>query len=63
MKIICGWCRKEFTANITKDKEGDRNFLTCSNCGRLLPSSKKESTESLVGRKHIHIEYKDGDVA
>lgn len=63
MKLICSWCHKEFTANVTKDEDGERGYLTCSNCGRLLPSSKIESTESLVGRKHFHSEFKEGDIA
>lgn len=61
-KIICGWCGEEFKENILKNKDGERNVLICPNCNRLLPSSKKESTKNLVGRKHIHVEYKDGDV-
>ena len=60
--FICGWCRSEFKYKIYKDKQDDRNLLICSNCNHLLPSSKKESTGNLVGRKHIHIEWKNGDV-
>jgi len=38
--------------------------VICGWCGeRLLPSLKKELTGNLVGRKHIHRDYKNGDIA
>lgn len=61
MKLICGWCNESFEANITKDDDGERSILICPNCGRLLPSSKKELTGNLTGAKHIHKEWKGGD--
>jgi transcription elongation factor Elf1 len=60
--FICGWCRNSFKEKITKDKYDDRSLLICPNCGHLLPSSRKESTGKLESRKHIHIEWKNGDV-
>ena len=59
-KLICGWCKKEFEVTISKDKWDERNIVC--HCGRILPSSKKESTGNLVGRQHIHVEFKEGDV-
>ncbi len=61
-KLICGWCKKEFEATITKDKFEERSILIYPHCGRRLPSSKIESTGNLVGRKHIHTEWKKGDI-
>lgn len=61
-KLICGWCNKGFEAIISIDKHNDRNLLNCPHCGRLLPSSKRESTGELSGRKHFHREWKDGDI-
>lgn len=60
LRLICGWCREEFKAVIMKDKWGDRNILICPHCARTLPSSKKEFTGSLG--KHIHTEWRSGDV-
>ena len=61
--LTCGWCKGYFAAIITKDKTDDaRSILNCPHCSRTLPSSKKESTGSLVGRKHIHIDWKNGDI-
>ena len=68
-RLICGWCRKEFHAKITRAKAGgtkdasERSKLFCPHCWRNLPSSKIESTGNVVGRKHFHKDYKDGDVA
>lgn len=63
MILKCGWCHKEFDANVNTNKNGEYPLLTCYNCGRLLPASKKVSTGNLVGRKHIHKSYKLGDTA
>jgi uncharacterized protein YbaR (Trm112 family) len=63
MILVCGWCRKEFEANITKNDDGERSLLICPHCGRLLPSSKKKLTGNLVGSKHIHEDYKGGNIA
>ena len=60
-RLICGWCRKEFYADTEKGKSGA--FPVIVHCGHILPASKKESTGNIVGRKHIHIPYKDGDIA
>ena len=62
LNLICGWCRKSFREIIRKDERGERNILSCPHCARTLPSSKIESTGSLTGRKHIHTEWKNGDV-
>ena len=59
-RLICGWCGKEFHA---KTRQATHGFPVIIHCGHILPASKKESTGKIVGRKHIHIEYKDGDVA
>jgi len=68
-KLYCGWCGNGFEARITRSKasgtksSADRSKLFCPHCRKLLPSSKKESTGNIIGRKHIHTDYKDGDVA
>ena len=61
-KLICGWCKEEFEATIYKSESGDRNILICPHCSARLPSSRKESTGSLVGTQHIHTEWKNGDI-
>lgn len=61
--IKCGWCHKEFDANVYVDKRGDRIILKCPHCSRTLPSSKKVSTGQVVGKKHYHDEYVNGDTA
>lgn len=61
-KLICGWCREGFEMRLYKDKHDERNLIVCPNCGRLLPSSRKEPTGNLVGRKHLHVEWRDGDI-
>jgi hypothetical protein len=61
-KLICGWCRKTFEKELIKAKTGERVPLVCPNCARTLPGSKKEPTENLVGRKHIHRDWKEGDI-
>ena len=60
--LICGWCDETFYATINKSKSGEREILSCPHCARILPSSKKESTGNLSGRKHIHTEWRNGDV-
>ncbi len=61
-QITCGWCRREFIADTSKYKDHGFPVLVCRHCGRLLPASKKISTGNVVGQKHIHIPYKDGDI-
>ncbi len=60
-RLICGWCTDEFYADTQRGKTGEFNVIV--HCGHILPASKKESTGNIVGRKHIHIPYKDGDIA
>lgn len=31
--------------------------VICPKCGRNLPTWKKEETENVVGKKHIHLRY------
>jgi hypothetical protein len=57
MKVKCGWCSEEFETNIVKEDYG-RNQLICSNCCRILPSSKITRENG----KHFHSDWKDGDV-
>lgn len=59
-RLICGWCRKEFYAYT---KKGNLAFPVIIHCGHILPASKKVSTGNLVGKKHWHREYKNGDIA
>jgi len=61
--VICGWCKNPLEANITKDKNDNaRSILICPGCSRTLPSSRRESTHNIVGRKHIHRDWKSGDI-
>ena len=62
MKLICGWCYKEFEINQITNKNGERSLLICPHCSRTLPSSKKKQTDNLVGARHIHEEWKNGDI-
>ena len=61
--IKCGWCEHEFNRTIYIDKFEERIILMCPKCHHQLASSKKIPTGQLVGRKHIHEEYQDGDTA
>lgn len=61
--LTCGWCGYQFTANLFMNKDGERNKVICPHCSQILSSSHKESTGNVVGRKHTHIEYKNGDIA
>ena len=58
-----GWCRKEFEKDTGRDKHGEFPVIVCPHCAQTLPGSRKESAGNVVGRKHIHIPYKDGDIA
>lgn len=59
-QLICGWCREVFYADTEKTTGG---FIPIIHCGHILPGSKKEPTGNIVGRKHFHTAYKNGDVA
>lgn len=61
-RLICGWCGKEFYANTKKGKK-DIAFPVIIHCGHILPASKIEYTGNIVGRKHYHTPYKNGDIA
>lgn len=69
MNLICGWCDREFQAKITTARAGgrkdasERSKLFCPHCKKALPSSRKEFTGNVVGRKHTHTDYRDGDRA
>jgi len=39
---------------IAKHKGCGSTSVQCPNCRRLIPTYSKESTENVVGRKHIH---------
>ena len=60
-KLICGYCDKEFEFDTTGGRHGYKQ-VRCPTCGRTFPGSKKEMTENVVGKKHIHTPYKNGDV-
>jgi transcription elongation factor Elf1 len=63
VKITCGWCKNEFSFTPSLNKDGEHSILTCPNCARILPASKKVKLDSVVGKTHIHEDYKDGDIA
>jgi hypothetical protein len=58
MKVICGWCGKETEIKGISDETG-YGVSVCSNCNRLIPSSKIIRENG----KHIHMNFKEGDVA
>ena len=60
VNIICGWCSERITIDGTMGKYGYGQTV-CPKCGRLIPSSKKDFTGNTLGRKHIHMAYRDGD--
>lgn len=59
-KYKCGWCGFEFERQVVYvggDKKGAySSIVICPNpgCGRTIPTWKREETENIVGRKHIH---------
>jgi len=61
-RCICGICRNEIIILVTFANSGERNPLICPICYSTLPSSKKELLDNVVGAKHIHTEWKDGDI-
>lgn len=64
VQIKCGWCGEEFDVNVTIGRiSGCRSLVKCPKCCNLLPSSRKIPTGNVVGRKHIHWEYEEGDTA
>ena len=63
VEITCGWCKKKFYRDTSTNKDGKYPILTCPHCARILPASKKVSTGNIVGRKHIHLDYMEGDIA
>ncbi len=61
--LTCGWCYEGFDATLgVGEKTRERHLLICPYCARLLPCSKKVSTGDLVGQKHFHTEWKNGDI-
>ena len=60
-KVICGWCHKEFQTEKGKG-EYAYSVRVCPHCGRTVAASRKEPTDNVVGRKHIHSDSKSGDV-
>ena len=61
-RVRCGWCGKEFSMDVVKEKHG-YGTRNCPYCGRLVRSSKKEQVEGVTARrKHIHMDLKPGDV-
>lgn len=63
VKVICGWCRKEFeTDNTRNPKTESYGTKICPHCGREVNASRKELTGNLVGRKRFKFPLKDGDV-
>ena len=63
IKVICGWCHKEFeTDNTRNPKIKSYGKKICPHCGRSVNASRKEPTDNSVGRKHVHFPLKEGDV-
>ena len=62
VKVICGWCRKEFEINPQSGAYG-YGQLRCPHCVRFVRSSKKLAIEgATTGRQHVHSDLKSGDV-
>lgn len=63
VNVKCGWCGKYFmTENERNPKIESYGTRICPHCGRLVNASKKESTENMVGKKHVHSPSKTGDI-
>jgi len=63
IKVFCGWCKKGFVTDNTRNpKTESYGTKICPNCGRGVRSSKIELTDNVVGRKHIHLPLKQGDI-
>lgn len=52
--ICCGFCDEMFTAEYTIGSQ-----VRCPKCNNFVPSHKKELTNNLTGRKHIHSDKND----
>ena len=60
-KFKCIWCGFEYeremiySSNPKGDKKGRiSNQNQCPNCARIIPSSRIERIDNVVGAKHIH---------
>lgn len=65
IRVICGWCRKEFVTTKGKPEikgKSEYSVRVCPHCARTVNASNKEPTGNLVGRKHFHSDSKIGDV-
>lgn len=63
VKVQCGWCMEFFKLDNSRNPRVDSyGTKVCTNCGRVVPSSKKEPTGNVIGRKHFHSAWKTGDV-
>ena len=62
IKVICGWCVKEFTTTKGTKKDNTYPVRICPHCFRTVNASNKESTGNLSGRKHFHSDSKTGDI-
>ncbi len=62
VKVKCPWCLELTEIDSSKGPYGYGSSF-CSKCGRSIPSSKKESTGNVIGKKHIHRSYKRGETA
>lgn len=55
----CGWCGFEFKKEVVYSGESKKgaysSSVICPDCGRTIPTWKREETGNIVGRKHIHI--------
>jgi hypothetical protein len=65
-QYICQWCEHQFKYNVeyfcggaggkaSRHKGCYSTQVKCPKCARLIPTWKKESTDNVVGKKHIHI--------
>lgn len=62
IRVICGWCRKEFITTKQTNKDNVYPVRVCPHCGRTVNASNKEPTGNVVGRKHFHTDSKTGDI-
>ena len=66
-KYVCPWCNHEFEQLVSYNANFDKHTMKqkkkgisssqvkCPNCLNFIPTWKREETENLLGKKHIHL--------
>lgn len=53
-EFVCPWCGKIFDQQVRYEPLVGSSQVKCF-CGNFIPTSKKQFTGNVVGRKHIHL--------